>query len=329
MAVLLPPADATSGPVASDPREHGVGAGIGTCGELVQGVTSAGEHFTVSCPIERSAAVEVMARPAERTRVVGLAPYQSKMVLAARRTLEVLEVGSHHLDVRHRSDLDIGKGMGSSTADITAVARGVGAAFGRVMSPEQLAGIATSIEPSDGSMYPGIVAMARASGRVVRPLDWTPRFVIVMVVPPETYDTGTAVLHDRGRHADEYEDILDSLELAAHARRGQPFADAAARSAELNQSYLPNPHYPRLRAMQRSLRADGVVVGHTGTVAGLLFLSGERDGVASGAATLAAREAARAVRDVVPSKVSVEVTATPPAPLETRLRTSLRGTGGR
>ena len=79
-------------------------------------------------------------------------------------TARILQLEPLEMRVDHWSDLDVGKGMGSSTADIVAGARAVVAACDCSLSPEQLARIATSIESSDGSMYPGIVAFNQKLG---------------------------------------------------------------------------------------------------------------------------------------------------------------------
>lgn len=284
-----------------------VGRGVapGTCGELVQGVTSAGEHVNVACPIAVYATVEARVAPAEVTRVTGVGAERTKMVLAARRTLSCLQAPPHQIHLDHASELQVGKGLGSSTADITATVRAVAAGLGRPVDPGQIAAIATSIEASDGTMFPGVDAMARDTGRIVRRFGWAPRFVITMVVPPTTLDTGSVEVSGKVGLAAEYDAMLDRLELAAEARDARAFAVEATRSAAMNQAVVPNANHALLVAMLPGFGALGVVVGHTGTVAGLLFAADEGG---SGAAAAAAVE----LRRVLPDSTRVEVVRTPP-----------------
>jgi len=285
-----------------------VGRGVapGTCGELVQGVTSAGEHVNVACPIAVYATVEARVAPAEVTRVTGVGAERTKMVLAARRTLSCLQAPPHAIHLDHASELPVGKGLGSSTADIVATVRAVAAGLGRSVGPDQIAAVATSIEASDGTMFPGVDAMARDTGRIVRRFGWAPRFVITMVVPPTTLDTGSVELScKKVGFAAEYDAMLDRLELAARARDARAFAVEATRSAAMNQASVPNANHDLLVSMIQGSGALGVVVGHTGTVAGLLFAADE-DG--PGAAAAAAAE----LRGVLPDTTRVEVVRTPP-----------------
>ena len=58
--------------------------------------------------------------------------------------------------------------MGSSTADIVAAVRALADAMGRKSAAEMEAEVATWIESSARSMYPGIVAFEQKAGRIVR-----------------------------------------------------------------------------------------------------------------------------------------------------------------
>lgn len=70
-------------------------------------------------------------RPAEELSLIGLREHQRKLALAIEYTLEQLELGPMEVTIRHWSDLDIGKGMGSSTADVLAGIRAIADAAGR------------------------------------------------------------------------------------------------------------------------------------------------------------------------------------------------------
>lgn len=275
----------------------------GTCGELVQGVTSAGEHVNVACPIAVYATVEARLSPAAVTQVTGVGAERAKMVLAARRTLTFLQAPPHEVHLTHASDLEVGKGLGSSTADITATVRAVAAGLARSVDPQQIAAIATSVEASDGTMFPGINAMTRDTGRVVRRFDGAPAFIVAMVVPPTTIDTDAVEVCGRAGLAAEYDAMLDRLELAARAGDARAFAVEATRSASMNQALLSNANHDRLVSMMPGTGALGVVVGHTGTVAGLLFPADDAGGAAAAAA-------AADLRAALPETTGVEVVRT-------------------
>ncbi len=295
-------------------RRTGRATARGTCGELVQGVLASGEHFHVTCPIERGATVALQARGARRNLVTGLADDQAKLGQALLHTARVLGTGPLAITVATRSELHVGKGMGSSTADIVAGARALAAAHGASLSPAQLARIATAIEPSDGTMYPGVVAFCRQTGDVVRAFSWHPRFAAVMVLPPRTVATDSVDLGGKARLATAFEELLACLDDAVERRDPLPFAQVATRSAALNQRVLPNRLFGALAALRARLGAAGVVVGHTGTLGGLLypFLHDEPESAAD--ALERARRAAALLRSLplAGAAVEVAVTAAPP-----------------
>lgn len=296
-----PPSSHTSAPGFLS----GVGTAPGTCGELVQGLLGPTQHFHVTCPIRKSSTVRLRMRPAAETSITGLEQHQDKIELALLGALDLLDLPPHQIFLEHWSDLDIGKGMGSSTADVLAAARALADAAGAEFSADQLAKLATSIESSDGTMYPGIAVMNQKTGELVRPMYWWPQFLIVMLIPDATFNTESADFTGKDQYADEFATLLSSLTEAAATRTAQPFADAGTRSCEINQRFVPNAYSLHLLKAFEDYGALGVNTAHTGTVCGLLF-----DPDAGGAAA----EAQLALRRELPADVRIEMTLTPPEP---------------
>jgi L-threonine kinase len=280
----------------------------GTCGELVQGFTSGGVPFHVTCPIAKTATVTVTVRPAPEFAVTQIEPGLSKLAQALRRTSGLLELEPLEVRVEHWTDLDVGKGMGSSTADITAAARALAAACGRALSPGQLAEVATSVESSDGSMYPGLVAFNHKTGDVLERFSWWPQFVIVMITPAQAFNTESADFAGKHRLGDRFDEILARLRTAAAQRDTAAFAQAATESARINQRFVPNPFHALLEDRAGDLGALGVSVGHTGTVLGLLF------DAAGSSAMKAAATASLEVQRILPATARIDITLTPASP---------------
>ena len=202
---------------------------VGTCGEIVQGFTSEGVPFHVTCPISKTATVTVTVRPAPEFAITQIEPGLSKIAQALRQTSSLLELEPLEIRVEHWSDLDIGKGMGSSTADIVAASRALAATADTTLSPAQLARIATSIESSDGSMYPGIVAFNQKTGDVLEEYAWWPQFVILMITPPQLFNTESANFSGKHRYGPEFDEILSKLHTAVSTCDTSAFAEAATR----------------------------------------------------------------------------------------------------
>ncbi len=286
----------------------------GTCGEFVQGMLSSGEHFNVACSIEKRSSVRLAVRDAAETvvRLEDARPrstdplHRAKLCRAVVATRDLLGAGPVEVRVVHSSQLQIGKGMGSSTADIVAATRAFGDALGRPVQPSLLATVATGIEVSDGSMYDDLVAFERRTGSVVRNFGWRPRFLIVMAIPPGSVVTDTVDFADKVSCAGQFDELLEVLEEAANRRDHALLAEAATRSAGLNQRYVPNQLFGPVSDHRKRLGAAGVVIGHTGSLVGLLYpVEGDVP-----LATEMAERGARDLRRMVTSEVQIELTAT-------------------
>jgi len=285
-------------------RRVGTGTALGTCGELVQGFTSNGQAFHVTCPIEKSSTVSVTITRSQEMKVVRAAGAFDKLELAIRRTAEYLDIEPCEVRVAQWTDLETGKGMGSSTADIVAAARAFSSAVGRPLNASELASVAVSIESSDGSMHRGMVAFGQKSGALLHRYAWWPQFLIVMIVPTKVLNTESVNFEGKAALGAEFEQILRTLEGAANMHDTKAFADAATRSAELNQRFVPNAYHALLANRFQQMGAIGINVAHTGTLVGLLF-----DAQAPDVSTKAAAAAVE-VQSMF-NDVRVEMTLTP------------------
>lgn len=297
-----------SGSSSTSPWRVGTGTAAGTCGELVQGFTSTGESFHVTCPIAKTTTVTVTVRPAPEFVVTELDPNLGKLAQSLRATAALLELEPLEVRVERWTDLDVGKGMGSSTADIVAAARAMAAVAERPLSVAEIAAIATSIESSDGSMYPGIVAFNQKTARVLNEYAWWPQFRIVMITPSQVFNTESADFTGKEKLGQEFDHLLAKLHQASIDHDARAFAEVATYSASLNQKFVPNPYYPLFEDRLDDFGAIGLNIGHTGTVLGLLFDDDDRG---SGRAAAAAQ---LEIQRILPTSASVEVTLTAPSP---------------
>jgi|GEM_PF-171506 len=290
------------------PAREGRGTAPGTCGEFAQGVLSNGTPFHVTCPINKSATVVASLRSASNLEILGLGEHHRKLDLAIQRTAELLDLGAVEVTVRHWSDLDIGKGMGSSTADVLAGVRAIADAVGEDLAAEVEGRVAAMVESSDGSMYPGIAAVNHKTCELVEAWDWYPEFVIVMLVPNNSVDTASIPFLGQERLAKDYDDLLARMNGAIERRSIAEFAEQATRSAVMNDEFLLNPYSRNLRSRLSEFGALGLDVGHTGTVCGLLFPNTD-------AGRTEASEASLEVSRQFPDLKDVKVVTTPACPL--------------
>lgn len=245
----------------------------GTLGELFQGpVAHRGTDGIgiVSFPVDRY----TWAHFEPGGSAADPLPAQSKAAQAAR-----LFVNRYGLDLpagrwSSHTELDVGVGMASSTADIVATLRCLFQVFGLPYDVLAVTDILSQIERADSVFLDEFALYLSDRHQVVQSFGTTVGFHTCYVVEPGTVDT-TAVTPLLLRHyranGRSYRECLDELLEAFRAGDSVGVARAATVSAALSQEVLPKATYDAVLANRERLRADGIFVAHTGAVIGYLF----------------------------------------------------------
>ena len=245
----------------------------GTCGEWVQGARK-GIPFLVDCPIDRFSE----ARVALYMHATGW-----DLPLGKTKALQVLELLKEDLGlpslngkVEFLQQLPEGKGMASSTADITAVVAAALFALGEDPVAERLAHFALRIEPSDSVMFPGITEIEhviRHKHRILGPsvpalflaLDWGGAI-------------DTRVFNARPGLAEHYRRYEDEIARAyGLARKGieqidlEKLAVAGTISARCNLEINTKSQFEPFLTWVLQKGGLGVVTAHSGTLLAGVF----------------------------------------------------------
>jgi L-threonine kinase len=253
----------------------------GTCGELVQGQFRDGTDFLVTLPVDVWSTVRVEIIPGPHLVSVHPAT-RTKTRQATRLALDVLGHPDAGAGVSVTSDLPVGKGMASSTADIVAACRATAAALDCSISPEMISRIAGQIEPSDGVMYPGVVCYNHRECWLIEALGHLPPLEILIVDLGGEVDTLVFNTFPKDYTATEVEAIREAYDLLVEGLRtgsGPSIGRAATISSRINQRLLAKPHLERLIQIAGDYGAYGVNVAHSGTIVGLLFGAGDQQSI--------------------------------------------------
>ena len=244
----------------------------GTCGELAQGVLRE-RHFHVTCPIDLFSTVTVELASGTG-RVSG--PVDSpKAIRAAELTLQWVDRRDLDAIVSISSPLPRGKGMASSTADVAGAIVGVAVATGQRISATDISRIALEVEPSDGLMFPGIVAFDHRAGRLYEPLGHAPAMSVLVLQFEGVVDSVTFNTENKSTFFADLEPYWrEAMALIREGmRRGdiQLLARGATLDAVTYADIVPQPNLPPVLALAKETGALGVNLAHSGTVMGLLF----------------------------------------------------------
>ena len=145
----------------------------GSCGEFIQGYAW-GHSFMVTCPIDLYSYAEGRQRTMEEMRQGEAEKLPEKSEKARAKTMKYLGGENGTVNIRLTTEIPVGKGMASSSADISAVCQASAMALGKHLSSEEIGRIAVSIEPSDAVFYRGIVQYDYRKGMLIRRLGECP-----------------------------------------------------------------------------------------------------------------------------------------------------------
>lgn len=134
----------------------------------------------------------------------------------------------------------------------------------------------------------------------------------MMVTPSGCIDTAGVNTQSLGAYAGEYDEMFRQLLVAERNRDAIMFAQVATWSARVNMRVVDNTLAALLCSSYDTFGASGVVVGHTGTVVGLLFPIPVSDEVGRGLMSSRVRRAkAMLVRSGLIGDASVDVVMSP------------------
>lgn len=238
----------------------------GSCGEFIQGYSN-GTSFMVTCPINRYSYAWVNEKTTE-----SLLP--GKAQEAVKKTLECLNY-RRNVSIGLQSVIPYGKGMASSTADISAVCQATAIALGKRLTDMDIAQIALSIEPSDATFFEGIMQFDYREGTLIRRLGHAPIMNILI------YDCGgeidTLLFNSRSDllklQQENETEIKKAFDLFLHGMEQQSLEDigkAATMSAYANQKILYKKSLDEFYSIGTKAGGKGVICAHSGTVLGLI-----------------------------------------------------------
>ncbi|MDK2980340.1 MAG: L-threonine kinase [Chloroflexota bacterium] len=236
-----------------------------TCGELFQGSLE-GEPCLVSCPIavfSTAGAVNGGRNPAPPGR-------------KARRALRKWRRGwGRQLGVWVRQPLPVGRGYGTSTADIGAALAAACKIDGRAWDAQAAACMAVGVEPTDSTLFPGLTLFAHRSAKFQHYLGTAPAARLLIIDPGGRVDSQAFNRRNWHSHldalSDAHQDAFDMLREGIETADLELMGQAASLSSRLHQRLLFNALLDEALWLAEQVGALGVCRAHSGTILGLIL----------------------------------------------------------
>lgn len=256
----------------------GIGECYGTFGELLQGILENGHDFLVTFPINLTSKATFKSRPEEVSLTVRPKQKQKSRELAL-MILEHydLQIGG---ELRIESNLPIGKGFASSSADMVATVRSIENCFGIQVPLSLLQKMMSQLETSDGVMYSGVVSFYNKKVELIEQFSLLPPITIVGVDDGGEKDTlsfyknpiiySDDIKRRYSRMLEEMTQALRNLDLTSIGR-------ISLESAMLNQRSNPLKVLDNVISVFHDVNALGVIKAHTGTYSGILLSPDDPD----------------------------------------------------
>lgn len=251
----------------------GTGTAFGTFGELLQGVLPGdGGDFLVTLPVARWSMATFRQDPGADG--ITVRPEHKKKALRLAHLITEEERRPVRGILTVSSVIPEGKGLASSSADLVATARAVAKSLGTPMPPRRIERLLARIEPTDGVLYPGIVAFHHREVRLRAVLGSLPAMTVVGIDEGGAVDTvaynripksySTAQGYEYARLLNRLTDAIPRHDLAEVGR-------VATRSALMNQPLRYKRSLEPMREICSEVGGLGVAVGHSGTTLGVLL----------------------------------------------------------
>ncbi|WP_425803789.1 GHMP kinase [Desulfitobacterium sp. Sab5] len=248
----------------------------GTCGEWIQGGKE-GIPFLIDCPVNRYVELETycVTLPGKENSEWRISPQKTKtekaLMLLAKR-IGINFKGT----VKFHSELPVGKGMASSSADLSAVMASVLTSIDISWSPEDLAKIALTIEPSDPVMFPGIIEFAHQDGKYMQELGPNAEAHLLVldwggIVDTQRFNTLSGLKFHYRKNELKIQKALQIFYEGISESDLEKLAYASTISAQCNQEINPKPFTQEFIRFVQRMGGLGILTAHSGTITAGIF----------------------------------------------------------
>lgn len=244
----------------------------GVFGEFLQGVGSDDQPFLITSPVNiYSKACFTFNPTLQHIKIENRDKSKSQQLADKMWEKYRLKKGGV---ISVETQFPVGKGLGSSSADLVAVAKALSAAYSLNFGPQEIEEIIRGIEPTDGVMYPGVVSYYYKQVKLNKTLGTIKGAVILGVDEGGEIDTVqyNKVKRDFSEYEKQrYDQLHNAIEKAIRNNDIGMLGQISTDSSHLNQRFNHKKLLNEFIEISKSLQLPGIVVAHSGTYIGFLL----------------------------------------------------------
>ena len=243
-----------------------------SCGEFVQGILD-NEEYLSSYAIDMFS----IASLEEKKEDINLGSKKSRKAiekLFEKFNIPIEESKNISLDLK--SNIPIGKGMASSTADIGATIKATLSILNKKLNDEEISLIASEIEPTDSIILYKNSIFNPLNGRVKKYLSSFDNGRVIILEPKEILETkiirsNPNYLNIKLENKSIIKKSFNLLEKGLKNNDLKLIGEACTLSSLANENIHKKPYLNEIIEISESMNAYGVNIAHSGTVIGILI----------------------------------------------------------
>ena len=248
------------------------GKSFASFGEIAQGRLSGGEDFLVSLPIDLSSECKLVCKVTHGNTLIDAPRAKAKQLAELLVNKFGLQQG-FSIQLGFKSNIPIGKGLSSSTADLLAVIRAFESGFDFQLTQAAISELLIKVEQHDPLHYENCVAYDHRRGKLLEDFNYVPDYQIIGIDQGGTLSTqayNSALSFDNNYIA-MYDLLYQSLAEAFIRCDDLKIAQCATRSATIHAQRTNNRWLQGVLSHAEVWGVSGVVATHSGTCAGIIL----------------------------------------------------------
>ena len=243
-----------------------------SCGEFVQGILD-NEEYLSSYAIDMFS----IASLEEKKEDINLGSKKSRK--AIEKVFEKFNIPieeSKNISLDLKSNIPIGKGMASSTADIGATIKATLSILNKKLNDEEISLIASEIEPTDSIILYKNSIFNPINGSVKKYLSSFDNGRVIILEPKEVLETkiirsNPNYLNIKLENKSIIKKSFNLLEKGLENNDLKLIGEACTLSSLANENIHKKPYLNEIIEISQNMNAYGVNIAHSGTVIGILI----------------------------------------------------------